>query len=138
MCQQVASCLNFLGLQHAARKLRELMQDAGASAGAVVHTSTGVYLSVSMARWEKTKFIIESLQHELRVHKSFYFKDLESWRGYLIYVARMYTAMKPYLKGLHQTLDSWREYRGEDGWKLSYRDINLLRRNEEDGLGGLG
>ena len=138
VCQQVASRLNFLGLQHAARKLRELMQDAGAWAGAVVHTSTGVYLLVSMARWEKTKFIIESLQHEMRVHKSFHFKDLESWRGYLIYVTRTYTAMKPYLKGLHQTLDSWREYRGEDGWKLSYRDINLLRRNEEETLGGLG
>ena len=93
-----------------------------------MHTSTGVYLLVSMARWEKTKFIIESLQHEMRVHKSFHFKDLESWRGYLIYVTRTYTAMKPYLKGLHQKLDSWREYRGEDGWKLSYRDINFLRR----------
>ena len=59
--------------------------------------------------------------------------------GYLIYVTpHTYTAMKPDLKGLHQTLDSLREYRGKDGWKLSDRDINLLRRNEEETLGRLG
>ena len=115
----VAMRLNHLGLQHAARKLRELMQDAGAWAGSVVHTSDGVYLLVSMKRWEKTKFILDELASELNEQGSLDYKNLLSRRGFLIYVARTYVAMKPYLKGIHQTVDSWRGNQGKDGWKLS-------------------
>ena len=60
------------------------------------------------------------------------FKVLESWRGYLIYVSRTFPVMVPYLKGIHQTLDSWRPNRGADGWKLKQRDIDLLWRGSDD------
>ena len=33
--------------------------------------------------------------------------------------------MCPYLNGIHQTLDSWRESRNEDGWKLTRRELML-------------
>ena len=34
--------------------------------------------------------------------------------------------MVPYLKGIHQTLDSWRLGRNEDGWKLSCEELSDL------------
>jgi hypothetical protein len=45
-------------------------------------------------------------------------KELESCRGFLVYVTRTYGAMVPYLKGVHHTLDSWRPERDVDGWKF--------------------
>ena len=36
--------------------------------------------------------------------------------------------MTPYLKGLHQTIDSWRPYTREDGWRMSRRVIDMLRK----------
>ena len=38
-----------------------------------------------------------------------YHKILECIRGFLIYVARTFKWMTPYLKGLHMTIDVWRE-----------------------------
>ena len=45
-------------------------------------------------------------------------KQAERIRGFLIYVSRTYTAMVPYLKGLHLTLDFWRDGRDHEGWKI--------------------
>jgi hypothetical protein len=43
---------------------------------------------------------------------------LLSDRGCLIYVARVFPGMRPYLKGIHLTVDSWRDGRvEEEGWK---------------------
>ena len=44
-------------------------------------------------------------------------KIAEKYRGYLIHIAATYEAIVPYLKGLHLTLDVWREGRDEEGWK---------------------
>ena len=44
--------------------------------------------------------------------------NMESIRGFLVYVAKMYRDMNPYLKGLHLTLDSWRPFRGNGGCKI--------------------
>jgi hypothetical protein len=48
--------------------------------------------------------------------------------------------MVPYLKGRHQTLDSWQDDRREDGWKMTAKEIAikmeaLLPEQEEDSLG---
>ncbi len=51
-------------------------------------------------------------------HGIFEFKKLESERGSLVYVMRTYPAMKPYLRGIHATLDSWHPDRDKDGWKM--------------------
>jgi len=47
------------------------------------------------------------------------YKTLESYRGFLIYVAQTYTTLVPYLKGIHLTLDSWRPNQDDDGWKIT-------------------
>ena len=44
-------------------------------------------------------------------------KILEGIRGFLIYVARTFKWMTPYLKGLHLTIDGWREGRDKDFYK---------------------
>ena len=46
------------------------------------------------------------------------FKRLRSDRGFLVYVTQAYPAMKPYLKGFHLSLESWRQGRDDDGWKI--------------------
>ena len=50
---------------------------------------------------------LETLMREDRVTH----KILECIRGFLIYVARDFRWMTPYLKGLHLTIDGWIEGR---------------------------
>ena len=44
-------------------------------------------------------------------------KRLEFIRGFLIYVARTFKWMTPYLKSLHLTIDGWNEGRATDLYK---------------------
>ena len=84
----------------------------------MVHTEGSVTLLVSEKTWEKTRSMVE----ELRVMMESDSLDrknleLERIRGFLIYVSRTYRWMVPYLKGLHLTIDSWREDRDEEGYR---------------------
>jgi len=120
--QRISSIQGSLGIQDAARKRRPPSQEPGAWAGSVCHTSDGqVTVLLSEDRWVKTKEMIAGLHevlHRLEDPGKFDFKKLESERGSLVYVMRTYPAMRPYLRGIHATLDSWRPGRDEDGWKL--------------------
>jgi len=74
---------------------------------------------LSQDRWEKTWEIITRMARTLKDdHGLFDFKKLESERGSLVYVMRTYPAMKPYLRGIHATLDSWQPNQDKEGWKL--------------------
>ena len=43
--------------------------------------------------------------------------------------------MIPYLKGLHQTLDSWRDWVDmESGWKLQHREIMAIMDEGDDAM----
>ena len=128
--QQVASRLNFLGMQHAARKLQDMTKEPGAWAGSVVNTEYGVFILTSQEKWDKTKRILNELKTQVEEGK-LNTVDLLSWRGFLIYVSRTYHMMKPYLKGLHLTVDSWQPECGADGWKSRNADIDLLRRENK-------
>ena len=52
---------------------------------------------------------------------------LESIRGFLVYVARTYRYMNPYLKGLHINMDSWSPYRDDKGWCMRGEQLNMAR-----------
>jgi hypothetical protein len=68
-------------------------------------------------------------------------KPLESIRGFLVYVARTYTALVPYLKGIHLTLDSWRVNRADDGWSIDdngWRLSNTIDNRIEDSMARQG
>ena len=46
---------------------------------------------------------------------------LQQIQGFLIYVARTYSWINLYLKGLHLTIDMWRPTRDkETGWPILY------------------
>ena len=54
------------------------------------------------------------------------FKTLEQGRGFLIHLAGTYPFIKPRMKDIHLTLDSWREGRDEEGWKINDRALSSL------------
>ena len=64
------------------------------------------------------------MQDSIRSGSTIEFKTLESYRGFLIYLVRTYPAINPYLKGIHLSLDSWRAWRQDDGWKMTLAEIN--------------
>jgi len=117
--QRASSIQGMLGIQDAARKRRPPSMEPGAWAGSVCHTSEGkVTVLLSQDRWEKTREIIAGIARTLKDNNGIFdFKKLESERGSLVYVMRTYPAMKPYLRGIHATLDSWRPDRDKEGWK---------------------
>jgi hypothetical protein len=77
----------------------------------------GVHSSISRERWTRTKAIFRNLEEVLESDTpEFTHKQLLSDRGFLIYVARTYSTMVPYLKGLHLTIEHWRDDRDAEGW----------------------
>jgi hypothetical protein len=139
---RIAKTCCWLGLQDAARKRREPSQRPGAWAGAtVMMNETNAYKGVTPDRWRKTQAkvrwlgfqvgLVDDVTRDLmdleelgkdrkdapRGHMLH--KTAESLRGFLVYVARTYKAMVPYLKGIHLSLDSWRANRDEDGWRIT-------------------
>ena len=123
----IAMKLNYLGLQDAARKRRDPSQQPGPWAGSVVGIEDGmVYVTVTQERWDKAKMMVKWICKAVEGSEEVDYKTLESYRGFLIYFSRTYPACVPYLKGVHLTLDSWRPWRKEDGWKYSLREIRAM------------
>lgn len=120
--QRGSSILGKLGIQNAARKTRPPERVAGAWQGAVVHSDQAeVAKLVTQVRWTKTRKMIRSIQRELLgsgESKILHRATLGSQRGFLVYVARTYDFLKPYLKGIHATMESWRPDRDAEGWKI--------------------
>jgi len=130
---QVASMINFLGLQDAACKRREPSLTRGAWAGSIVKLSDGfVSVAISQERWDKTKGILLWIQEQLQAGGSIAFKPLESHQGFLIYLVWTYPVINPYLKGIHLTLDSWRAWRKDDGWNMTLAEIHAALQDDPD------
>ena len=120
VAQRFAKRAQFLGIQHATRKLRPPSQSPGAWCGMICKTNGNeIMMTVSQAKWDKAKSIIHRIQQELETSPTLNHKQLERDRGFLIHLASTFTAINPYLKGIHLTLDSWRDNRKADGWKMS-------------------
>jgi hypothetical protein len=117
--RRVASVCNYLGIQDAPRKRRFPAHYPGAWAGMMAFTSdAGVFGTVSQEKWDKMRGIIFGLCNVLENQGGrFKHSDLLSDRGFLIYVARTYKSMRPYLKGLNLTIDRWRPGCDKQGWK---------------------
>lgn len=89
-----------------------------------------VTVLVSEEKWQKTKVWIDWVLESLQDEEGILHKELEKCRGFLIYVSRTYLAFKPYLRGLHKTIDSWRPCRDEDSWKLLYEIVAAKEKGE--------
>ena len=113
----------YLGVQDALRKWRSAggTQKPGAWAGVVVHVDPdrGVMVLTSQEKWDKLKRICRYWYDLLQAGETdLDYKRLQSDRGFMVYVAQAYPAMKPYLKGFHLSLETWRGGRDEEGWKI--------------------
>jgi hypothetical protein len=118
--RQLAAELQWLGNQDAARKRRMEDMHAGAWAGTVVYTDQGVArLFISQEKWTRAKVEMQWLWDLWVIKKArIPHKALCSTRGYMVYVAGIYTFLHPYLKGIHLTLESWRLGKNEEGWTV--------------------
>ena len=122
----------YLGIQDALRKWRSAggTRTPGAWAGVVVHIdpSKGVLVLTSQEKWDKMKSICNHWLDLLkRGETALDHKRLQSDCGFMVYVTQAYPMLKPYLKGFHLSLETWRGGRDEEGWK-----IRLQPRTEEE------
>jgi hypothetical protein len=121
---RVAQMSNYLGMQDAPRKRRFPARFPGAWAGTMAFTpdDAGVFATISPKKWDKTRAILDDLWDGLENRCGrFLHADVLGDRGFLVYVVR---SMRPYLKGLHLTMDGWRPGRDDKGWK----DAELFRK----------
>lgn len=126
---QVCCRLTWLGLQDAPRKRSEVSMVPRAWAGSIVHTDNDVVtVLIAEKKWNKAKGWIQWLASCLDVSNKLNHKELEKCRGFLIYVSRTYKSMRPYLRGLHMTIENWRSNRDDEGWKL----INIMKKIDVD------
>ena len=149
---QVAKCCSWLGLQDAARKRRQPSQSPGAWAGSIISTTPVLTKSVTQERWDKTRKRIRWIAKELGMKEAgplenvpdtdfkgnrkagtIPHKQLEQYRGFLVYVSQTFEAMVPYLKGIHLTLDSWRDNRDREGWRQTNGEDRRLAIPEGQG-----
>jgi hypothetical protein len=112
----------YLGLQDALQKVRHsggtTTPGAWAGVNVCVERNEGVVVMSSQDKWDRMKGIcahwldkVSGGQNQLD------FKRLRSDRGFMVYVTQAYPGMKPYLKGFHLSLETWRGNRCADGWK---------------------
>ena len=97
------------------------MWTPGPWAGTITLTDGELVVIVSKAKWDKTRCLINELRDMMDTAVSapdqtskgakLPLQRLLEIRGFLIYVVRTYPWMSPYLKGLHNTIDEWREDR---------------------------
>ena len=122
---RLASTQSYLGIQDASRKARPCSKTPGAWAGSVAHIvpELGVCVLTSRDKWTRMKGILSKWEKALMpVSPQLSHKELLSDRGFLVYIARTYPAMIPYLKGFHLTIEMWRGGRDREGWKSKETD----------------
>jgi hypothetical protein len=115
--RRAASVCNHLGIQDAPRKRRGVSRSPGPWAGSMVYTDdaeAGVRVLVSRKKWAKANQLLTTLHGLVLASEWVDHKVLERIRDFLVYVARTYTPLTPFLMGLHMTIDGWRPGRDEE------------------------
>lgn len=131
-CRRIASKCSERGVQDASRKRTTPTTTPGSWAGSNTRTDNGVVAAtVSKERWGKTQAQVRELDRlvdEADEKGGVPLKPLLRIRGYLQYVCRTYDWLTPYMKGLHLSVDSWREGRDEEGWKYPPKVLDRMKR----------
>jgi len=81
---------------------------------------------MSQDKWEKTNRWISWIKSYTDSGESVPHKELERCQGFRIYVSQTYTALVPDLSSIHLPLESWRDWRDKQGWKLLVKEIDQL------------
>jgi hypothetical protein len=99
--RQVASRLQYLGIQDAPRKQRLPVRNPGAWAGALFSTSEGkITQTVSQAKWDKGKRQVGSLCAPQDPKSPLNYKELERTRGLLCHLSMTFELITPFQKGV--------------------------------------
>jgi hypothetical protein len=138
IARQVASRLQYLGIQDAPRKRRPPTRKTGAWAGAIFSTDKGtITQTVSQEKWNKGKAQIRELMDLLEnfPDADLDYKRLEQIRGFLCHLSMTFESITPFLKGFHLTLSSHLPSRDDDGWKLPEGAfVSYVHEKREQGL----
>ena len=98
---------------------RPASQSPGAWAGAIVRSEDDtIFVSVSQERWDKAKRLVQKSVLEVEEGKKHNYKQMESYRGFLVYVGMTYPLILSHLKGMHLTLAAHHPNRDDEGWKM--------------------
>ncbi len=141
--QRFSSTLTSRGIQDAYRKRTLPSTDQGPWSGGISMTRWkegerevfGLAFSVTQVKWDKMKTCVEDLQQMIDADPDQMVRSrLEEIRGFLIYAARTYNWLNPYLKGLHLTIDGWRPDRDAEGYRIrpKSRSGESCKSEEED------
>jgi hypothetical protein len=87
---------------------------------------------VARNKWCKAKRILAKLDVLLKESEMLYHKVLERTRGFLVYVARTYKPMAPFILVFHLTIDSWRPGCDEEGWQLQQAEVEASLESDDD------
>lgn len=97
-----------------------------------IDSEKGVVVLTSQEKWTRMKEIckywLNLLESGVTVLDH---KKLQSDRGFMVYVTQAYPALKPYLKGFHLSLETWRGGRDAEGWKLPLKKMLAQSRDLE-------
>jgi hypothetical protein len=118
--RRLASMCTKYGVQDKTAKRTFPTPTPGPWAGTVSHTDEHEVAGlVSVGKWAKTHALVQELADLVASsgERGLPRQRLLEIRGFLNYVVRTYPWMNPYLKGLHLTIDGWREGRTEGGWR---------------------
>jgi hypothetical protein len=121
IARQVASRLQYLGIQDAPQKRRPPTRKTGAWAGAIFSTKDNkITQTVSQEKWDEGRAQVEELSNQLSrsPDSKFSYKRLEQIRGVLCHLRMTFEVITPFLKGFHLMLCSHLSSRDDDGWKL--------------------
>ena len=119
IARQVASRLQYLGVQDAGKKRRIT---TGPWAGRIYCTDNGkITKTVTKEKWSKgRKLLLEIKQERLKNPEVlFSYKRLERICGFLCHLSMFFDMFTPYLKGFHLTLAQHLPKRDDEGWKMS-------------------
>ena len=130
---RLETTMSYLGIQDATRKRRRVTQTPGEWTASIVSSveDVGVFATVSRKKWDRANTIINKWFYALSQLPMLDYKELERDIGFLINLSVSYP--------FYITLNSWREGRDKEGWKISQKSYQLfldlgrrLKENEDE------
>jgi hypothetical protein len=107
----------------------------GPWAGSMVYTNDeeeGVRVLVARKKWRKANRMLAKMDELLTESEMVDHKVLERTQGFLVYAARTYKPMAPFILGFHLTIDSWRPGRDEEDWRLRQSEVEASLKSDDD------
>ena len=132
--RRFATFVNYYGSQEACQKTRHASQsDNGPWTGIIIITDNkDIFVTTPQIKWDRGKKIIKSILEAFERSNgdvvTFDHKTMEKDCGFLVHLAMIFDWMKPFFKGIHLTLESWRGNWRADRWKYDQSEWRQLLR----------